>query len=159
MPNIQKVLVVCLGNICRSPMGEGILRDAIASAHLHIDVDSAGTQGYHTGENPDPRAVQCMKFHGLDISHQKARKLTAHDFKTFDLILTMDRQNFNNARDLAPSQALREKVVPMLQPIQDEGIIEVPDPYYGSRADFEKVYELCSRAAKLWCERWKHDGK
>lgn len=155
MAKIKNVLVVCLGNICRSPMGEGILRDAIESAYLHVEVDSAGTQGYHAGEAPDPRAIRCMKEHGIDISQQSARKLMAADFEQFDLILTMDQQNFINAQNVAPNAILRQKVKPFLSSLPNAETQEVPDPYYGSRSDFEKVYELCSQAAQAWCKEWK----
>lgn len=155
MAKIKNVLVVCLGNICRSPMGEGILRHAIAQAKLNIEVDSAGTQGYHTGEAPDPRAIQCMRAHGLDIAHLKARKLSALDFDAFDLILTMDDQNFLDARKVAPNELLRDKVKPFLESLRNEQTQEVPDPYYGGRGDFERVFELCANAAQVWCEQWK----
>jgi protein-tyrosine phosphatase len=136
-------------------MGEGILRDAIARAHLNIEVDSAGTQGYHTGEAPDRRAIQCMREHDLDISHQRARKLTRDDFEHFDLILTMDQSNYVNARAVAPNDELRQKVQPMMSAINQIGEAEVPDPYYGGRADFEIVFDMCQKAAEAWCNRWK----
>ncbi len=153
MDNIKRVLVVCLGNICRSPMGEGVLRNAAKG--LNMDFDSAGTQGYHTGDAPDPRAVQCMKDHGIDIAHLAARKFSARDFESFDLILTMDGQNFRDVLIMAPNEASRKKVKPFLEPLSMSGANEVPDPYYGNQRDFDRVFELCSQAAALWCEQWK----
>ena len=133
---MKSVLMVCLGNICRSPIAEGVLRDLAEKKNSEVSVDSCGTGGWHAGENPDRWAVQTLKNKDIDISQLRARKFIEADFDKFDLILTMDRSNFNDIMLLAKNDAQRAKVK-MALPKGD-----VPDPYYGTLMDFEVVYDL-----------------
>ena len=131
--------MVCLGNICRSPIAEGVLEHMAAQNGLNWTVDSAGTSGWHNGEQPDRRAIATCKAKGIDITRQRSRKLTRSDFETFDLILTMDGSNLRDVLALAGTEQQRQKVSPILE---YAGITrtEVPDPYYDGR--FQEVYEL-----------------
>ena len=138
------ILMVCLGNICRSPLAEGILRAKLSTDFF---VDSAGTGGWHEGEMPDIRSVETAKNYGIDISHQKARKFTVADFDTFDYIFVMDQSNYSDVIQLAPNSIAKSKVALILGPSK-----EVPDPYYGRQEDFENVFHLlfqaCEKIAK-----------
>lgn len=145
----SSVLALCLGNICRSPIAEGLLRVHIEAQGLSIYVDSAGTSGYHAGEAPDPRSIAVMRKHGHDISAQRSRQLKVEDFDRFDLILAMDQSNYRNARNLAPTEAAKSKVKLLL----DDGA-EVPDPYYGGVNGFENVYQMIDQAAQSWIKTW-----
>jgi protein-tyrosine phosphatase len=154
----MKVLIVCLGNICRSPMGEGIWKKVANDLDLHIEVDSAGTQGFHTGEAPDRRAINCMEKHGIPIGHLKARKLVLSDFDAFDCILTMDQQNYRDAMAIAKTDAQRAKMA-MVRAMDEEDVNgDVPDPYFGNQEDFEVVYQMCHKAATAWCLAQKVNG-
>lgn len=132
---VKSILFVCLGNICRSPLAEGIARDAAKRRGLDIIVDSAGTSGYHIGEAPDPRSVAVAYQNGVDISGLRGRQLDKSDSK-FDLIVAMDRQNYANISRLN----LGSKVALM----GEFGLngAEIPDPYYGDSRDFKRVYDM-----------------
>jgi len=147
------VLFVCLGNICRSPLAEGLMRHHVERLGLsdQFIIDSAGTGGWHEGEGPDRRSVAAAARHGVDISAQKARKLRPEDFDRFDLILGLDRQNVTDIRRLhLPEQAAR--VALYLEEALGERR-DVPDPYYGNQRDFEAVFTLCDRASVKLIER------
>ena len=144
------ILMVCLGNICRSPLAEGLLRSKVDSARVFID--SAGTGGYHIGERPDPRSVAVAKKYGVDIISQRCRKFTAEDFSKFDIIYAMDQSNYNNIVALANSEADIGKVKLLLEEV-GMGIREVPDPYYGGEHGFENVYQLIDKACSAIAER------
>jgi len=143
----MKVLFVCLGNICRSPTAEGVVR-AIAAREfpgLMLDVDSAGTADYHVGEPPDRRAIAAARRRGYDLSGLRARQVTVADFSSFDYVLAMDRANLGelervNARGRA-HVGLFMSFTPGLED-------EVPDPYYGGDADFDRVLDLCEAGAR-----------
>lgn len=147
------LLVVCLGNICRSPMGEGALRQALAQAGLssRVRVDSAGTAAWHAGKAPDARAQACALRHAVDIGQQRARPLCRQDFHDFDWVLCADADNLAAARALAPP-GLENRAVLWLEWAGLGQGAQVPDPYYGSDADFEQVWELVSRAARATCQ-------
>jgi protein-tyrosine phosphatase len=149
-----KLLVVCLGNICRSPMAEGALRARLASSPLadRVQVDSAGTGGWHAGEPPDRRAIACARGHGVDIGGQRARQLAAADFEAFDWILCADRANLRDVLCLAPP-ARRERVVLLLDWAGIEANGEVPDPYTGGPEDFQQVWRLVDSAARAVVDR------
>ncbi|MEY2739311.1 MAG: hypothetical protein RL259_1220 [Bacteroidota bacterium] len=132
--------MVCLGNICRSPLAEGILRTKLTTDFF---VDSAGTGGWHAGQSPDERSIATARNYGIDISNQKARKFTLSDFDTFDHIFVMDQSNFKDVLNLAPDDVAKSKVALILGPSK-----EVPDPYYGGQDGFEKVYQLLDQACE-----------
>ncbi len=136
----MNILMVCLGNICRSPLAEGILRTKLTTDFF---VDSAGTGGWHVGQSPDERSIATARNYGIDISNQKARKFTVSDFDTFDHIFVMDQSNYKDVLNLAPDDVAKSKVALILGPSK-----EVPDPYYGGQDGFEKVYQLLDQACE-----------
>jgi protein-tyrosine phosphatase len=142
----MKVLMVCLGNICRSPLAEGILREKIQAHGLDWDVDSAGTGAYHIGEHPDPRSVAVARKHHLDISTQRARQFRTEDFDQFDLILVMDKSNYRNVVALARNPEQKGKVQLMLA-YGEANREEVPDPYWDNNG-FEQVYHLLDESCE-----------
>src|SRR5262245_8033605 len=144
-----RILFVCLGNICRSPTAEAVLRDLLAreAPELSVEIDSAGIGDWHIGEPPDQRAMTAARRRGLDMSRLRARQIVSEDFARFDFILAMDRTNLSDLRGRAPTQ-YRERVRLFLEFAPDLGIDEVPDPYYGGAAGFEDVLDLTEQAAR-----------
>jgi protein-tyrosine phosphatase len=130
----MKILMVCLGNICRSPLAEGILQSKLPENFV---VDSAGTIDMHEGKSPDHRSISTAKKYEIDLSAQKSRPFSVKDFKEYDRIYCMDRNNLKDVLSLAENDLQRQKVSLILENNQ-----EVPDPYWGTMADFEKVYQL-----------------
>ncbi|MCG2461090.1 low molecular weight phosphotyrosine protein phosphatase [Flavobacteriaceae bacterium F89] len=145
-----KILMVCLGNICRSPLAEGILKSK--ADPKNIQVDSAGTGNYHIGNPPDSRSIAVAYRNGIDISAQRCRQFHPRDFKEFDLIYAMDRKNFENIVQLAEDKQDMAKVRLLMQEV-DMGITEVPDPYDGEADDFETVYYLIDTACGAIAKR------
>ncbi|WP_431121617.1 low molecular weight protein-tyrosine-phosphatase [Flagellimonas flava] len=145
-----KVLMVCLGNICRSPLAEGVLRSKIDEGSIFVD--SAGTAGYHVGNAPDKRSIAVALKHGIDISHQKCRKFSTNDFQEFDVIYVMDLSNFSNVLRLANSREDEKKVKLLLDEV-DLGFNEVPDPYYGGPDGFENVYQMVDMACEAIAQK------
>lgn len=145
---IIRVLFVCLGNICRSPTAEGVVRDVAARqfSDLGVQVDSAGTANYHVGEPPDRRTVAAARRRGYDLAAHRARQVVARDFEEFDYILAMDSANLAELRRLAPIQS-RARCGLFLEFTPECGSEEVPDPYYGGVEDFERVLDLCEAGA------------
>jgi protein-tyrosine phosphatase len=144
-----KILFVCLGNICRSPTAEGVAR-AIATRQfptLQIQLDSAGTANYHVGEPPDRRTVAAARRRGYDLTGLRARQISGVDFSAFDYILAMDRANLDELGRLAPA-AGRARLGLFLEFAPEAGSDEVPDPYYGGVAEFERVLDLCEAGAR-----------
>lgn len=138
----MKILMVCLGNICRSPLAEGILQAKVGDNHL---VDSAGTGNWHVGEHPDRRSVAVAKKYGVDISDQRAMHFNPIFFKEFDLIFAMDKQNSIDLQQLARNEEEKEKVKLILK--EGTGLAHnVPDPYYDGEDAFEHVYQLLDEA-------------
>ena len=140
---MKKVLMVCLGNICRSPLAQGILSEKVDSDQVFVD--SAGTAAYHVGEQPDERSIAIARVNGIDISNQSARKFTKEDFHNFDHIFVMDQSNLENVLNQADSQEEKNKVQLILS-LADGAPNEVPDPYYGGDEGFELVYNLLDDA-------------
>lgn len=149
--------MVCLGNICRSPTAEGVLRTRLAEAGLaqRIRVDSAGTGNSHVGCAPDPRAAECALRHGIDISAQRARRLVFEDYENFDLLLCADRTILHETRIRKPRIAHAE--VELLLDWAGLGSKDVPDPYYGSTRDFERAFKLIDAAAAGIVARIRED--
>lgn len=145
----MKVLMVCLGNICRSPLAEGILRSKVSK---NIKVDSAGTAAWHSGNLPDKRSIAVAKLHGIDLSDQRARQFLIEDFDHFDYIYVMDKSNYVNICKLAPNNKAIEKVELILNETHPEKNLEVPDPYYGGKDGFENVFQMLDEA----CEKIKN---
>lgn len=145
--------MVCLGNICRSPLAEGVLRHKLNERNItHIAVDSAGTSGWHAGENPDPRSVQNAAGHGIDISKLRSRQFTVQDFDEFHYIFVMDQSNYDDVLSLARHEEDRQKVDLLLNAAWPGKNLPVPDPYYGGEAGFEKVFSLVSEACDALIE-------
>lgn len=144
----MKILVVCLGNICRSPLAEGILLYLVKEKNLPIIIDSAGTSNYHIGEAPDARTVANAKKHNIDLSPLRARQFTAEDFDVFDKIYVMDKSNLQNVLELARNDADRKKVDLFLNISHPNQNMEVPDPYYGGEKGFENVFNLVWEASE-----------
>lgn len=150
----RSILFVCLGNICRSPLAEGVFRAVVAERGRADDflIDSAGMGDWHAGQAPDHRAIAIARTHGLDISGQRARAIRDEDFHRFELILGMDRKNIAELHAIAPA-AFRERIHLFLD-FAGNGANEVPDPYFGDAAGFAEVYRMIrvaseSLAAKL----------
>ena len=148
------VLVVCTGNICRSPTGEGVLRHLVKARGLEgrIRVASAGTQDYHVGEAPDPRTLKHAAKRGYDLSAQRAAQVSARDFHDFDYILAMDRGHLRILRGMQPPGS-RAKLGLFLDASGRWKGEDVPDPYYGGAAGFEEVLDRVEEAAERWLDR------
>jgi protein-tyrosine phosphatase len=142
---LTKVLMVCLGNICRSPLAEGILQNKVDPESVFVD--SAGTGGYHIGNQPDKRSIAVAQKYGLDISRQRCRKFNALDFNNFDTIYVMDKSNYENV--IAKSRNELDKAkVKLLMSEENSDNEEVPDPYYGGKDGFESVFRLIDSACE-----------
>lgn len=147
--------MVCLGNICRSPMADGLLRSKVGQLPFHVIVDSAGTANYHIGKAPDHRMQQTARKNGVDISMLRARQFTVEDFSTFDLIYVMDKSNFENVNLLAKSKEDKQRVTLILNELTPCSNTEVPDPYYGGEEGFENVYRMLDKATDQIIEKLK----
>lgn len=139
--------MVCLGNICRSPLAEGLLKSKVDASRVFVD--SAGTGGWHAGETPDPRSMEVAKKYGLDISDQRARQFKITDLDTFDHIYVMDASNKRNVLKLASDTQQEIKVSLILEEIFPGENVDVPDPFYGGERGFEQVYEMLDEACSL----------
>ncbi len=142
-----KILMVCLGNICRSPLAEGILASKLNGNDFFID--SAGTGSWHIGRNPDPRSIAVAKKYNIDISKQKARQFQISDFDNFDHIFAMDYSNYKDILKLAPNETSRNKVKMILNELCPEKNMEVPDPYYDLEDGFEIVYKMLDESCNI----------
>ena len=138
--------MVCLGNICRSPLAEGILKSKLPDNNFIVE--SAGTSNYHIGELPDKRSIEVAKKYNIDITNQRGRQFKVSDFDEFDYIYVMDTSNYNNVIALARNSNDKEKVQFILNEL-DNKLINVPDPYYGGNLGFENVFQLLNQA----CDR------
>mgnify|MGYP001185244889 FL=1 len=136
--------MVCLGNICRSPLAEGILK----SKSNNIIVDSAGTAGYHVGSRPDQRSIEIGLKNNIDITNQRARQFTSNDFDDFDKIYAMDNDNYSKIISLATNQDQIDKVDLILNEVYPNQFKSVPDPYYGGEKGFENIYNLLEKACE-----------
>ncbi len=141
--------MVCLGNICRSPMAEGIVRKEFADNGIDIQIDSAGTAAYHVGEGADNRAQAELRKHGIDISDERAQKFIPTHFQEYDLIFAMDRENYADIIYQAQSDEEIAKVEMLMNMIEPGKNISVPDPYYGGDEGFKEVYRMIKKAAEV----------
>ena len=139
--------MVCMGNICRSPLAEGILRSKIDSNK--VIVESAGTGGWHVGELPDQRSIEVALIHQIDISYQRCRKFTYSDFENFDLIYVMDDSNLEDILRLAQNEEDSKKVHLILNEVYPDKNMDVPDPYYGGERGFENVFQMLDEACEV----------
>jgi len=150
-----KVLMVCLGNICRSPMAHGLLQHKVTQLKLGWEIDSAGTSGYHEGQLPDERAIACMKRHNTDITYQRSRPITFDDLYYYDLIFVMDRLNLRDVLQLAKTNMDEAKISLIMSLVDEQHPQEVPDPYYGpGDSGFELVYEMLDKATAKLLEKY-----
>lgn len=145
---MKKILMVCMGNICRSPIAEGIMRELIKKDSLNAKVDSAGTIDFHEGEQPDKRAIKKAMQHGIDISDLRARPFKNDDFSNFDIIYVMDIDNYNDIIKRTKNLEEKGKVKLIMNEIYDGENLEVPDPYYGGEQGFENVFQMLNRACQ-----------
>lgn len=157
-----RVLCVCLGNICRSPTAEVILKQTALRAGLCLMVDSAGTSNYHPNKAPDQRSQQHAAEYGYDLSQLRARQIKLEDFENFDLILAMDQQNladlkllYAKALKTFEKSVLRAKIALMSEHDMVYPKQAVPDPYYGEKADFERVIAQCESSSQAWVQYWQ----
>lgn len=146
--------MVCLGNICRSPLAQGILERKIHENGLNWTVDSCGTGGWHSGELPDPRSEAIARKHGIDLTTQRARKIRGIDIEEFDLIFAMDRSNYNDILDYCQNDEEQAKVKLILDEVASTNLKDVPDPYYGGPDGFEHVYKLLDEACEAIVKKY-----
>lgn len=151
----MKILMVCLGNICRSPVAEGILLKKIKDQNLKMWVESAGTSGAHAGDAPDRRMQKTAILRGVNISDLRARKFKRKDFKKFDQIYVMDQQNYDDVVALATTEVDKARVKIILNEIEPGANNPVPDPYYGGQDGFEHVFDLLDQATDKIIEKAK----
>ncbi len=142
---MKRILVVCMGNICRSPTGEAVLRAKAKELGVDVDIDSAGTIGYHTGNTPDSRAMAAGKQRGYSFKGMRARQVSVQDFEDFDLVLAADKANLADLLDICPAEH-RHKVSLFLSHSKSS-YDEIPDPYYGGDDGFELVLDLIEEAS------------
>ena len=143
----MKVLMVCLGNICRSPLAEGILQNKALDKDLYVD--SAGTASYHIGNPPDPRSIKIANDYGIDLSTQRARQFSSEDFDTFDKIYAMDIHNYKSIISLARDEDDKLKVDLILNEVNPGSFDSVPDPYYGDSNGFQNVFKMLEKACDM----------
>ncbi len=146
---MTRILFVCLGNICRSPTAEGVLRHLLAATapDLPVEIDSAGTDAYHVGVPPDPRSQRVARNRGIEIGGLRARQVSIEDFRRFDLILAMDQHNLRDLQAIRPADA-RARLRLFLDYAPQLQRTVVPDPYQGDEADFEAVLDLTEAASR-----------
>lgn len=154
---MTKILMVCLGNICRSPLAEGILASKLPEDQFKVD--SAGTSNYHIGASPDNRSVNVARQNDIDICLQKARQFIRQDFKDFDMIYAMDKSNYENIIALAESDSDKNKVKLILNETTPGENNDVPDPYHDTEKGFEKVFNMLDEACEVIAKRLKQNDK
>jgi len=140
----MKILMVCLGNICRSPLAEGIL--SLKGKHLNLEVDSAGTAAYHIGKQPDIRSIEIANKYTIDLNQQRARQFSRADFDKFDIIYAMDTNNYAHLISLASTETERNKIRMILNEINPKVYQSVPDPYHGGENGFQDIYNILDKA-------------
>jgi len=152
--------MVCLGNICRSPMAKGILVKKLYDKNITwVEVDSAGTSDYHIGGKADQRTMENGKKNGIDLSSHRGRQFSRHDFDTFDLIYAMDSENYSDIVYLASDEEERKKVKLILDELQPGSGLSVPDPWFGGEKDFEKVFNMLDKACDIIAGKLEFEEK
>jgi len=151
----MRILMVCLGNICRSPMADGLLRKKVQQLNLNVTVDSAGTSSLHQGDAPDKRMRETASELGTPIDALRSRPFVVLDFDRFDLIFAMDKSNRENILSLARNEEDKQKVLLILNEIEPGKDLEVPDPYYGGKKVFIDVYNMLDTATDRIIQRIK----
>lgn len=146
-----KILMVCLGNICRSPLAEGILASKLPKNKF--TVDSAGTGSWHIGHAPDARSIATAKKYSIDISRQKGRQFKKSDFDVYDYIYVMDQSNYENVIELSENQEQKDKVQIILNELFPNENVDVPDPYFGLTNGFEIVYKMLDEVCDIIAEK------
>jgi protein-tyrosine phosphatase len=146
-----KILMVCLGNICRSPLAEGILASKLPKNKFKVA--SAGTGDWHIGQEPDKRSVATAKKNGIDISQQRGRHFKKADFDEFDYIFVMDNSNYDNVVALSPNNEATQKVQLILNEIFPNENVDVPDPYFGLQNGFDMAYEMLDQSCEILAKR------
>lgn len=149
----MKILMVCLGNICRSPLAEGILKRKIEERKLNWSVDSAGTGNWHVGKLPDSRSIEIAQHHGIDITTQRSRQFVAKDLENYDLIFAMDSSNYQNIIKLASEESQKEKVELIMNLVEPKMNICVPDPYWDDNG-FKRVFNMLEKACEKIIEKY-----
>lgn len=150
-----KILLVCLGNICRSPLAEGILKSKLHADNFYVD--SAGTASYHVGDKPDSRSISIAEKYHIDISSCRGRQFKEADFECFDYIFAMDYSNYKDILSLARDEQDAAKVDMLLNVLFPDENIDVPDPYYGGTVNFEEVYQLLDKGCDALAEFLNHE--
>lgn len=144
----MKIMMVCLGNICRSPLAEGILQHKINKLGLDWEVASSGTAGYHVGALPDSRSMEVAQRNGVDISYQRSQQFNPSQLDEYDFILAMDIQNYEDILSYCATEKQRQKVQLIMDYGDDPNVQEVPDPYYGGQDGFTNVYDMLNEATE-----------
>lgn len=151
----MKILMVCLGNICRSPMADGLMRKKVKDNNLDVVVDSAGTGDWHVGHQPDPRMMETAKRNGVPIDELRGRQFKVEDFDEFDRIIVMDKSNFDNVRKLSRDEKDTQKIEMFLDLTHPGKDLEVPDPYFGGDEGFQDVFDMLDAGTDVILEELK----
>ncbi len=152
---MKRILMVCLGNICRSPLAEGLLKSKLNNSKFYID--SAGTGNWHVGQPPDKRSIAVADKHNLDISFQQCRQFSEADFDNFDVIYAMDANNLHTLKDLAKNDADTNKIKLLLNELFPKENVDVPDPFTGGMVQFEQVYSILDKATTALADKLKNE--
>ncbi|MFK5890440.1 MAG: low molecular weight protein-tyrosine-phosphatase [Flavobacteriaceae bacterium] len=152
---MKRILMVCLGNICRSPLAEGLLKSKLDSTKFYVD--SAGTGNWHVGEQPHKLSMAVAENHDLDISYQQCRQFSASDFDKFDIIYAMDANNFSDLNDMARNDADKTKIKLLLNELFPGENVDVPDPYTGGMMQFEQVYNILDKATTTLADKLNNE--
>lgn len=150
----MKILMVCLGNICRSPLAEGILQHKANQKGLNWKIDSAGTSGWHAGELPDKRSIAIAKKYGIDITYQRSRQFSPYDIEQFDIIYAMDASNYRDIKSMAHTEEEKQKIKMILNEIEPNQNRSVPDPYYDDNG-FEEVFQMLNKACDVIIKKYE----
>ncbi len=155
----MRILMVCLGNICRSPLAEGVLKDKAWKAGLNWSIESAGTGAWHAGQSPHQLSIKVAKMNGVDICRQRARQFVKEDFQQYDFIYVMDSSNYIDVKQISGKLWKEEKVDLLLNELYPGENRNVPDPWYGKEDGFHKVYEMIDKACNKIIQKYEEGNK